>query len=48
MKPAQLASHISKAVPAIILQTSNAMPAAVLTGFKLSYAFLKTSKDFIK
>jgi len=48
MEPIHQASHTLKPVPAIDLQTGNGVPVAMIAGSKLSYAFLKTSKDFIK
>jgi hypothetical protein len=48
MEPIQPVSYTLKPVPAIKLRMVSGMPVAVITGLKLSYAFLKTSKDFIK
>ena len=48
MAQIQPAFYASKPIPAILLQAGGAMPVTVITCAKLTYAFLKTSKDFIK
>lgn len=46
MEPIYQASRTLKPVPAI-LQIGSGVPVAMTSGLKLTYAFLKTSKDFI-
>jgi len=47
MEPIYQASRTVKPVPAINLQIGVGVPVAMTSGLKLTYAFLKTSKDFI-